>query len=135
MPHISKYRPTPKTLHLLGKQLFQALAPRSRHKEQMAILELLTETEEIMLAKRCAVIALFERNVPSQTIAKILKMSRTTVVTMRGKHEAGEYKNLSTIFGSKKQNLHGKKAVKFVTKFIKIFPRYTGPRWEGLKEL
>lgn len=68
------------------------------------ILDVLTRTERIMLAKRVAIVVLITRRVPAYRICQLLSVSKSTVRRMRSAVQQGSYPQIQKVVrgGAKK---------------------------------
>jgi Trp operon repressor len=131
MPHISKQKLEKKLEKDIHLQLLETLSGKKSKADFYILEELLTETEKIMLAKRCAVIALLGRNVPHFRIWNMLKMSPATVARMANAYEAGVYSNLIKHFENKKVDFW-----KLLEKILQAgLPERGKGRWKWLDEM
>lgn len=105
MPHISQKKPVRKTSETIYRELRRLLSRTG--KGNMNILDdLFTETERLMLAKRCAVILMVERDVSHYAIWNSLKVSSSTVSRIAKECEEGKHQSVrelarTTHLGSK----------------------------------
>lgn len=88
MPHISKKKLTTKAEKQLI-QTFKLVLVKIGKQEEMDefVFSLLSNTEQIMLAKRLAIVVLLEEKIPESTIANILNVTRETVARQRYQKE------------------------------------------------
>lgn len=101
MPHISKHKLTRETSKKIYRELRVLLAQTG--KGNMEILnDLFTETERLMLAKRCAVILLVERGVSYYAIWNSLKVSPSTVQRLARECEEGNHQSVRRLARSTK---------------------------------
>ena len=95
MPHISSKKLKKETLNKLYNQFGRAFEKSARNSQtKFFLVDLLTKTEKIMLAKRFAVIYLLSQEVPYSYIAESLNMSYTTVNKMGLKYDLGKYSSI-----------------------------------------
>ena len=64
--------------------------------------ELLSETEQLMLAKRLAVILMLEKNIPWSQIEKTLAISQTTIARIQRHRKAGGFSTITVMLQEKK---------------------------------
>lgn len=84
MPHVSRHKLDKKTQEELVRNLRIVFTKINKDEEMTTFfLSLLSETEQIMLAKRLAVIVLLQENIPESRIADILHITRATVEKLR----------------------------------------------------
>lgn len=84
MPHVSRYKLDKKTEEELIKTLRIVFTRINKNEEMVCFfLSLFSETEQLMLAKRLAIIVLLKEKIPESRIADILHVTRITVEKMR----------------------------------------------------
>ena len=64
---------------------------------------LFTDEEQIMLAKRIAVVSMFREELSVYRITQVLKMSSSTVVRMKRAYDVGTYNALASALGRSKK--------------------------------
>jgi len=93
-----------KEIEALYKRLVAILwSANSRNKFEGVLSDLLTESEEVMLAKRMSIIFLLDQGFSGYRIHKTLKVSQGTVSYIAKKRDTGAYANLQTIFCRKQE--------------------------------
>ncbi len=104
MAHISKETLGAEQYKKLFLQLATVLS-RAKVKETQHIFnDLLTETERIMLSKRCAAVLMLEGGRSQYVIHKTLKLSPSTVLRIARLHDRGQYTDMLHILNSHKKN-------------------------------
>ena len=84
MPQVSKIKLDPEIENNIFTAFFNSFAKTTEKQTIEKFLDnLLTQTEKIMLAKRFAAALLIHRNYPTDLISYTLKLSRTTIGTVR----------------------------------------------------
>ena len=79
---------------------FSALIAKANVKTSSTVVEgLLTEAEHMMLAKRFAIILMIHEGCPKRMIARVLKVSRTTVQRIEDECTRGEHRVLLRVVG------------------------------------
>ena len=95
MPHISKKYLQEKHFLNIHRELFELLTSFSNVKDaRIALSELFTKTEKIMLAKRLGAIFMIAQKIPWHNIEETLKMSSSTVAKLANRHQFGNYDSL-----------------------------------------
>lgn len=123
----------------LGDKLFRQLAvlvaKSGRATAASFLRALLTDTEEVLLAKRlAAVLLLHERTYSENQIATMLHMSPTTIGTMEENYRAGEYAAIIKIIGrSKREKEELWKTIEVVLRLG--MPSMGKDRWQSLKRM
>ena len=107
MTNVSKQQLTAEVADKLRLQLARIFDNVSIKKSKNIFAALLTESEQIMLAKRLAIILLLHQEVSVLNISKRLLVSDATVRTLRSQYKDGRYEPLvshciSNSFDSKK---------------------------------
>lgn len=81
MPHVSERKLKRKNFKRVSNQLIQTIATlKSSQETQNFIKELLTKTEQVMLAKRLAILFMLKHGYSFRQIEKTLKVTPNTVV-------------------------------------------------------
>ena len=95
MANISKRQLKRKVFEHISRQLLSQLA-RYHTKEQARIFteELLTKTEQVMLAKRLMTLVMLERGCSFSMIERVLKVTSKTVVKLQGERRRGLHSRL-----------------------------------------
>lgn len=84
VPHVSKRKLKSKTERDLIQSLHIVLSRIGNKKDMETFLfSLLSKTEQLMLAKRLAIVVLIKSGIPESTIASTLYVTRETVARMR----------------------------------------------------
>jgi Trp operon repressor len=131
MPHLSKRKLTQVQEKEIYQQLLDIMVPGYEQKQQHAIGELLTRTEKIMLAKRCAAVALFAKGVSPYRVADVLSLSPSTSARISVRYERGGYAHLRSLL---EQQETAKSIFSIIDRFIQTFPKYNGRRWDWLED-
>ena len=101
MVHISHKKLKIETFKQIQSRFAQSIALVRTGSQAVCFLEeLLGEEEQLMLAKRIAVVYMFAEEISAYRIAQVLSMSTSTVNRMRAAYDNGEYETI------KKQYLH-----------------------------
>lgn len=130
MPHLSKNKLTQLHEEEIYKQLLFILAPESQQVRRWAFGELLTRTEKIMLAKRCAAIVLCSQGLSPYNISEILSLSPSTTARIYVRYEQGAYLHLTKLL---KRDKYARSVFSIIDRFIKTFPQRNGRRWDWLE--
>ena len=95
MANISKRQLKRKVFEHINRQLLSQLT-RYRTKKQARIFteELLTKTEQVMLAKRLMTLVMLERGYSFSLIERVLKVTSKTVVKLQGERRRGLHSRL-----------------------------------------
>lgn len=97
MTHVSQKEVADRWLEKMSELLLAATTqPSSARGRKKVLMELLTDTEKLMLAKRVALVAMIAADFSSYTIAKRLKMSTATIKRFRKLFDGGAYEYLAT---------------------------------------
>ena len=134
MARISKQKISGKVSNEIWSQLTETLGRLSANQSGLFINQLLGKEEQIMLAKRLAVIVLIHEQHSDYAISRSLKVSSTTVAKLRIKYKKKQFD--AVIKGIKKNKAD---YVDFVNTLVDVIhiglPRYAGPgRWKFLKK-
>lgn len=130
MPHVSKHQIDKKVFKEVYLQLIKSVE-QSKNKKKVDVFldEVLTETEQVMIAKRLALVVLLINQVPESKIIDKLKISGGTINRYRRKIKRGDFVYIKKLLaGTKKEILE--------TVVDLIFPdldRLTSKRWKSLK--
>jgi len=132
MVNVSKRPLNQKLESRLYSQLSNLIAKANKKTSAFVIEDLLTDAERIMLAKRFATILMLSESCPKQTIAELLKMSRTTVVKIEKDYKRGEYTSVLRVV-----HTHAKSEKDEVFRTIEVILRLGMPprgkdRWKWL---
>ncbi len=131
MVRVSSKRLNKKEEDILYKRLVGTLwSARSKQKFHNVLSDLLTDSEEIVLAKRVSIIFLLEQGFSGYKIHKILNVSQNTVSYISDRCDRGSYKELQSMFSRKKEK-------EDMWAFIEILvrggmPEYGKGRWKSL---
>ena len=99
MPHVSKHALHQEVLIKISSLLLDTLSKKGFSKDRKYYLrELLTRTEQIMLAKRVAMIFFICQGDSTYTIRQRLKVSPSTIAIMKQEVESGKYAKLCNLF-------------------------------------
>lgn len=121
MPHLSKKELKPKERKELLFSFRTVLRKINKDEEvELFLVSLLSDTEQLMLAKRLAIIVLLKENIPDLVISDILGVTRETVARIRDKLEI---KGDGYIIALKK--LEEEKVLKVFKKFLISLARYS----------
>tara|TARA_B100001989_G_C24528031_1_gene459847 strand:- start:242 stop:646 length:405 start_codon:yes stop_codon:yes gene_type:complete len=118
----------------IWNQLGETIGRLSASKADPFLESILTPTEQIMLAKRLAIIVLIDEGHTDYAISKTLRVSSSTVARLRETYNFGSYRPV--LSGLKKNKAD---YVDFVNTLVDVIhiglPRYAGPdRWKLLKK-
>jgi len=102
MSQISQKPVSAKVLKRITNQFFDSISRQKRFNLKPFLINLLTETEQIMLAKRLATIFMLIDNVSYYKIRKILKISSSTSKRLHKNLLNGEYKDMEKWFKKEK---------------------------------
>lgn len=98
MPHVSKHKPTPQLLDQITDELIRTLLTlRYRNSDVKFLLEFFTRTEQVMLAKRLAILALLLKEMPPYHIQRALKVSPSTIARLKLKLEKKQLRRTQEI--------------------------------------
>lgn len=102
MPHVSKKKLDNTISKKLWNQLLQIFKDAGKRSATNSIVgELFTPTEQIMFAKRLAIVLLLDKGVPQHVITDELNVSPSTVTRMSLNIEIGKYEEILKISGKK----------------------------------
>jgi uncharacterized protein YerC len=134
MPHISSRNISPskqKEIETQFKTFFRSI-PRSLSID-ILFDQLFTETEQIMLAKRLAVLILLSENVSFYKISSALNVSTSTVERLDREWSGGTYKNLEKVLSSRKAK---REMLTVLGKILRGgLPEQGRGRWKWLDEI
>jgi uncharacterized protein YerC len=116
-------------------QLAKILNPTQTKKTHELISELLGQEEQIMVAKRLAVIILLSEELTAYKISRLLKLSESTVHKIEDRLHSGHYDHvLHTIGKTKKDYFQVLRAIDSILHLGGILPHYNGlDRYKYLK--
>ena len=131
MPHIS-HKPTSQQMqHEMERQLLMLLRKNSFGRE--GLYDLLTETEQVMLAKRLMGIVLFLEDASIYKVMRILAVSPSTAARWQQNLLSGEYKALQKQFSKIQER---KKFWQTLEKISRAgMPEMGKGRWKWLNEI
>lgn len=130
MPHVSKHKLSKKVVRQIQTLLISVIrSGKTASSTRDILFDLLTETEQVMLAKRLSVVFLLKQGKSVYYIMNALSMSPNTVSYMSEQLESGQYKHLEELFNKKKER-------EVMQDWIDIFIRAGMPsrgkdRWKG----
>lgn len=126
MARISKQKISSRISNEISSQLTDTLGRLSANQSGLFVSQLLGKEEQIMLAKRLAIIVLIHEQHTDYAISKTLKVSDTTVSKLRLKYHNKEFD--SVVKGIKKNKAD---YIDFLETLLDIMhmglPRYAGP--------
>ena len=135
MARLNKHKLSSKQLASLYEQFDINFCELNVTQAETIFSALLGNEERIMLAKRLVAIILLIEGKSLYNIGEILKMSRSTVKSLKDKLDTGEYDKLIGIFGrSKKKYFNILKAIDDILTLGGILPHYNGPRYHWQKD-
>jgi hypothetical protein len=101
MPHLSKNKITATIKKKVDTQLVSFLEHGSSLDRKKMFVELLTNTERMMVGKRLFTIFLLEEGVSAPAISDVLKLSPSTVARYKLNYENGKYVHLRKLVSRK----------------------------------
>jgi uncharacterized protein YerC len=133
MVHISK-RPLKKELvSKLFNQLAKLIAKSTNRSSAAFLKDLLTEAEQLMLAKRLAVILMMHEGYSPHRVCTILKMSSSTVFGMHDRYNDGDYNGVLALVGKSKTEREA--LWRAIERILRAGMPSTGKdRWQSLKQ-
>lgn len=132
MPHVSKYRLDKKQEEKLFLALVDNLAFQRSKRGQLALYkEVLTRTEQLMLAKRLALISMLGEGISFEEIQRTLKVSSSTVTRFWLAMQQGRFKE--TVRVVRKPDV-SQKILNLLGSMLVPRPRHA-PRWKWMDEL
>ena len=102
MTNVSKKPLTTDLRHQLYKQFAQIFAMSSEQNVSLLLLELFTESEQIMFIKRLGIIMMLNKGCSTYKISRMLDVSDATVRSTKAKLLEGEYNRLLKVTKSNK---------------------------------
>ncbi len=103
MPHLSAKTVKKKIYNRITREFIELIASvRTKDKTKALLRELLTPTEQAMLAKRLALIIMIKKGFSFQTIERALKVSPSTVVRFWKKTKTNTFPEIIASVLSKK---------------------------------
>ena len=134
MPHISKEKLDEGIYESLFSQMIFIQTGLSKKDTLGFVGDLLTDTEKIMMTKRCAAVLMFSRGCSSYEVWKTLKISQSTAANIKIAYEVGKYDQIAHIFKTKKKDR--KEFMKTLNKALRLgMPSMGKERWESLNFL
>jgi len=131
MPHISGEKLEQKLFADLFGQLIVLQTGLNKKEAESFFSTLVTDTEKIMLTKRCAVILMLSQGHSPYRIWNTLKLSPSTVARLNAQYEEGDYDDLVKIF--KKKHIDCEKFWKTLELVLRGgMPSMVGDRWKHL---
>jgi len=131
MPHVSKRKLPSSVEKAMLAQLLSLSDERRVGRD--ALTDLFTQTEQVMLAKRLAAIALFLEGASIYRVWRSLAISPSTAARLRRNLAVGEYQAIEKLFRTRKQR------EQFWSKLESIsrggLPEMGKGRWKWLDEL
>lgn len=114
-------------------QLAKVTSPKQPAQANAVLCEILGTEEQIMVAKRIAVIVLLSEGFSSYKISRILKLSETTIASIALKLTRGNYEAIQNSLGSSKKNYFAiLEVLDSVLHLGGILPHYNGlDRYQG----
>jgi hypothetical protein len=105
MPHISNRKISDKVSHKINTNLAGMFNHAAKTNNTAAVVrELLTDTEQIMLAKRLGAVYLLGQDLSNYKISQILKMSESTIARIAVSREAGAFDTIKSLLSKNTQN-------------------------------
>lgn len=130
MTNVSKKEMDQNLAREIWQQLNEAVGRLSSTQSTPFLEELLSESEQVMLAKRLAAIILIHEGHSDYAISETLCMSTDTVGRLRFKYNRGEFK--SVVVGMQKNKTDYTEFIETLLDVIHLgLPRYSGPRRLG----
>ena len=124
-----------KQIDRLLLQLATVVSPQQPLHAQTVLMEILGKEEQIMTAKRMAVIVLILEGFSSYKISHLLKLSESTVASIAKRVNDGEYSIIIQTLGKSKKNYFKVlEAVDSILHLGGILPHYNGLdryKWMG----
>lgn len=134
MAHVSKQPLDSKLSKELFVQLSVLVAKTDRKNGAQFLQTLLTDTEQVMLAKRLAVILMLSEGYSTYKVWNTLRMSKSTVVAMKTAYENGTYTPVVKMVGRSKADRE--KLWKTVELVLRAgMPSMGKDRWQSLKSM
>ena len=103
MPHVSKKKLSDKQLYTLNKNFSHWLDTLSKANTSVAVKSLLTDTEQIMLAKRLSIVFLLNDGLSVYKVSKMCSVTIPTVQRINMDIEKGRFSDLIAFWKKKKQ--------------------------------
>ena len=132
MAHVSKRKIKDTILRELFEQMAKVIARSGKRNSTAFLNEFLTDTEQIMHAKRLAVIVMLHEGYSTYRILNELGMSASTVTTMKGRFLDGQYETITRVYGrNKKQREELWQLIELISRAG--LPSMGKKRWQNLK--
>jgi uncharacterized protein YerC len=133
MPHISSKKLNPVLSDELLHEFVRYVRKGSRANATAFLNSLLTATEQVMLAKRIAAIAMLHDGCSVYRIAQSLTMSTSTISRMHDAHKQGAYAPVTKVMKMNKQERE--EFWKLIEKILRAgMPSRGKDRWKWLDE-
>ena len=134
MPHISQKRVKKEIFLRMNDRFIRSLMDLTERKNARAFFkELLTPTEQIMLAKRLAAVLMLQQNFSFYRVERTLKISPSTAARLWRKLHAGEFSGITAL------TKQGKSAQAFWTEIAAVIRAGMPPmgrgRWKWFYEM
>jgi len=134
MPHISSEKIDKKIFDTLFQQMVYIQTGLTKKEVSGFIENLLTETEKVMMTKRCAAVLMFNAGCSAYEVWNTLKLSPSTAANIKLSYENGAFDHLIHIFKHKKQEKE--EFMKALNKALRLgMPSMGKDRWEALNGL
>lgn len=133
MPHVSKQKLNKKVAEKIYAELLKHITVKEFARDRARLCsELLTHTEQIMLAKRLAIVCMLGAGFSFETIEETLKVSPSTIGRIWQEVQKGKFP--LTVRLAKTSKAKGG-ILNILEKLLELpYPR-TGPRWQFLDTL
>ena len=133
MPHVSRHTPEQKIADEIYVRLLDQLTSKGSAKDRSFVFgELFTRTEQVMLAKRLAIICMLGEGFSFEDIQETLRVSPSTVGRMWSAMQKGKFRQ--TIRIVKKNKVSSKLLAAFMG--LVSMPRpIHAPRWNWVDEI
>lgn len=130
MIYVSKARLRKDVFQRISKQFYIAILDLKNTKSGARYLsELLTESEQLLLAKRLAVILMLDKNISWTHIQRTLDISRTTIARVQRQRRAGKFPTIATVLCTKKKRDAFWMDIEILLRAG--MPAYGKSRWDG----
>jgi|SRR3989344_9236829 len=134
MPHISQKSLKKEDFLKIKKQMVRTIAPYKERHTKMILGELLTGTEQLMLAKRLAIIFMLIEGFSFYRIEKTLNVSTSTIIRIYKARSGGAYQHIALCVKKKKRREEFLDTLEFVLRAG--LPPIAGPgRWKNVNRL
>ena len=101
MVNVSKKELDKKTAEKIHAHLLRTITKLKQPQGIHLLEELLTPSEQIMLAKRLAALFLLAENIPPYRVSRLLKLSSSTAAQFAQEIEEGKHKNITRVVRKK----------------------------------